>query len=175
MSTEAGSIRKVQVEVRRGDPLTFDGDGLLVPTISDGTMSEGLAARVRAAGGRGIEDEARHSAPIAVGAAVVTGPGALPVKHIIHAPVSEEPAVRVPVENIRRATRAGLLAANHFQMERLAIPGIGHGELGVPSDEAARAIIDEVRAFRGQWPIYVLLVDMNQDMVEAFQQELGER
>jgi O-acetyl-ADP-ribose deacetylase (regulator of RNase III) len=174
MTSEAGSIRRVRVEVRRGDPLTFDGDGLVVPTISDATMAEGLAARVRAAGGRAIEDEARHSAPIAVGAAVVTGPGTLPVKRIIHVPVSEEAATKLLVENIRRATRAGLLAAKHFQMERLAIPGFGYGELGVPCDEAARAIIDEVRAFRGQWPNYVLLVDTWQEMVDAFLGEFGD-
>ena len=172
MTTDAGSIRRVRVEVRRGDPLTFDGDGLVVPTISDGSMAEGLAARARTTGGRSVEDEARQSAPIAVGAAVVTAAGALPVKRVIHVPVSEQPAVKIPVENIRRATRAGLLAANHFQMERLAIPGFGHGELGVPCDEAARAIIDEVRAFRGQWPMYVLLVDIAEEMVEAFLTEI---
>jgi O-acetyl-ADP-ribose deacetylase len=103
---------------------------------------------------------------------VVTAPGDLPVKRVIHVPVSEQPAVKIPVENIRRATRAGLLAANHFQMERLAIPAFGHGELGVPCDEAARAIIDEVRAFRGQFPTYVLLVDVSQEMVEAFLTEI---
>jgi O-acetyl-ADP-ribose deacetylase len=163
-----------QIEVRASDLLTFDGDGIIVPTISDGLMVEGVAACVKAAAGKEVEDEVRRSAPIAVGAAVVTSGGALSVRHIVHVPLTEHPGMKVGVENIRRATRAGLLASTHFQLERIAIPGFGNGEIGVPCDEAARAIIDEVRAYRGAHPVYVVLLDQDPEMIAAFSEMLGD-
>jgi len=155
--------------------VAYEGDGLVVPTISEASMVEGLAARVKAVAGKAVEDEAKRSAPIAVGAAVVTSGGALSVTRVVHVPLTEQPAMRVGVENIRRATRAGLLAANHFQLERVGFPGIGYGEIGVPYDEAARAMIDEVRAFRAPFPCSVVFMDTDPEMVEAFQSELSER
>ena len=112
--------------------------------------------------------------PLAVGAALVTDGGKMSVDYIIHTPIMEQPGMRVGVENIRRATRAGLLAATHYQLDSLGIPGMGYGENGVPHDEAARAIIDEVRAYKGQGPSQVTLMDRSDDMYEAFITELGE-
>jgi O-acetyl-ADP-ribose deacetylase (regulator of RNase III) len=169
----ASQARRILIELRQGDPLGFEGDALVVPTVSEARMVEPLAARVKSAAGREVEEEAVRSAPIAVGAAVVTGAGTLPVRQIIHVPLVEQPGMKVGVENIRRATRAGLLAANHFQLPRIAIPGFGYGELGVPYDEAARAIIDEVRAFRGQCPQGVALIDTDVWMLVALREELG--
>lgn len=165
----------MQLEIRQGDPLSFDGDALLVPTNSDGRMVDGLAARIRDAAGPDVQEEILRSAPIAVGAAVVTGAGALPARRLIHVPVVEEPGLRPGIESIRRATRAGLLAANHFRLDRIAIPGIGCGENGVPHDETARAIINELRAFKGQAPNYVTLVDPDLEMIQAFLQEMEDK
>jgi len=171
--SDSGKMR-VQIEIRTGDLLAFDGDGIVVPTISEGLMVDGVAARVKAAAGQEVEDEVRRSAPIAVGAAVVTSGGALAVRHIVHVPLTEHLGMKIGVENIRRATRAGLLASTRFQLERIAIPGIGSGEIGVPSDEAARAIIDEVRAYRGSYPTHVVLLDEDGEMIAAFSQMLGD-
>jgi O-acetyl-ADP-ribose deacetylase (regulator of RNase III) len=167
------AARKIQLEVRQADVLTFAGDALLLPTVSEGRMVEPLAARIKQAAGKAVEEDAMRSAPIAVGAAVVTAAGALPLRALIHAPLTEHPGMKVSVENIRRATRAGLFAAAHYQLDAIAIPGIGTGDGGVPHDEAARAIIDEVRAFRGAHPSTVVLIDPDFEMVDAFHIELG--
>jgi O-acetyl-ADP-ribose deacetylase (regulator of RNase III) len=172
VSDPAASGFGMQIEIRHADLVTFEGDGIIVPTTSDGIMAEGVASRIRAAAGREVETEAVKFAPIAVGASIGTTAGKLPVKHIIHAPIVEKTGMRVGIENIRRATRAGLLAATHFQLERIGIPGMGTGENGVPLDEAARAIIDEVRAYRGGKPSLVVLMDTDPEMVEAFSTEL---
>jgi O-acetyl-ADP-ribose deacetylase (regulator of RNase III) len=121
-----------------------------------------------------VEEEVIQSAPIAVGAAVVTEAGALDAQFLIHVPTVDAEGDKIGVENIRRATRAGLLAATHYKMERIAIPGFGYGEVGVPYDEAARAIIDEVRAYRGNHPEMIALIDEDEIMLAAFKQELGE-
>lgn len=163
------------IEIRQEDIVTFDGDGLLLPTLSPGTMIEGLAARVKEIVGQGVEDAVVLHAPIAVGAAMLSDAPSMAVRHLIHAPVAEAPGEKSRIENVRRATRAGLLAANHYELERIAIPGIGYGESGIPHDEAARAIIDEIRGFKGSFPKQIYLIDEDIDMVDAFETLLSGR
>ena len=165
----------MQIEVRKADLLDFEGDGILLPTVSDGSMQLGMAARVLDIVGKEIETEVMSHAPIAVGAALVTDAPNTRVRHIIHVPLVEDPTMRVGVENIRRSTRAGLLGAARYQLERVCIPGVGYGEQGVPPDEAARAIIDEVNAFKGAHPTFVCLVDEDEEMVEAFRMQVGSK
>ncbi len=164
----ASSSTHTEIEVKMGDILSFEGDGFILPTNSYGVMSEGLAARVRRTTGTTVEKEITQSAPIAVGAAVVTSSGNLPSPKIIHVPVVEHPGMKAAIENVRRATRAGLLAANHFHLEQIAIPGIGFGENGIPHDEAARAMVDEIKAFRGNYPTRIVLMDTDNSMIHAF-------
>ena len=119
-----------------------------------------------------IEEEARASAPIAVGAAVITTGGELFVKAVIHAPTMEEPGMKIGVENVRRATRAALLAASRSSHETIAFPGLGTGVGGVPYDEAARAMVDELRAHKQPQPSIVYLIATNDDMLFAFEDAL---
>jgi O-acetyl-ADP-ribose deacetylase (regulator of RNase III) len=165
----------MEIEIRNADPIDYVGDGLVLPTNSYGQMVEGLAARIKDEFGEAIEKEAIQSAPIAVGAAVITGGGSLSVSKIIHVPVVDHPGLRIGIENVRRATRAGLLAANHVQLESICIPGFGYGENGIPYDETARAIIDEIRAFKGSCPTSVVLADMDRTMVQAFKAQVEDR
>lgn len=165
----------MEIEIRRADPVDYEGDGILIPTNSYGQMSEGLAARAKEVGGEVLEQEALDSAPIAVGAAIATSPGELAVGKVIHVPVVEHPGQRMGIESVRRATRAGLLAANHFQLARICIPGFGYGENGIPYDETARAIIDELRAFKGTCPSHVSLMDTDEEMIRAFHQQIEDR
>lgn len=166
----------IEIEVVQGDLAHMSAAGLVVPTNAYGLMSDGVAVRIKAIAGGAPEQEATQSAPIAVGAAVVTDAGALrDVSKLIHVPVVDAAGMRVGIENVRRATRASLLAAAHFQLESIAIPGIGYGENGIPYDETARAILDEVRAFKGDNPKKVLLVDLDPTMIEAFQQMIDDK
>jgi len=165
----------MEIEIRQDDPIVYEGDGLVVPTNSYGQMIEGLAARVKDAAGASVETEAIRSAPIAVGAAVATLAGNMSLAKLIHVPVAEHASVRIGIESVRRATRAALLAAQHFQLERICIPGFGYGENGIPYDETARAIIDEVKAFKGAKPSHVTLMDTDEMMIEAFRAQVEDR
>jgi O-acetyl-ADP-ribose deacetylase (regulator of RNase III) len=111
-------------------------------------------------------------APIAVGAAVVTSAGRLYARHVIHAPTMEEPGIRIGVENVRRATRAALIAAAVNGLETIAVPGMGTGDGGVDPDEAARAIVDEIRAHRGARPSVIYLLAVDDYMLTAFEDAL---
>jgi len=165
----------MHVEVRQADLLTFEGDGMLIPTNSAGLMTEGVAARAKTLAGQEIEDQVAAHSPIAVGAATATEAGPMHVRRLIHAPLLEAPGARVGVENIRRATRAALLTATHLELEQIAIPGMGYGETGVSHEEAARAIIDEVVGYKAPFPNAVVLMDEDPAMYAALKAQAESR
>jgi O-acetyl-ADP-ribose deacetylase (regulator of RNase III) len=162
----------MQVHVAHADLTNMPVDAIVNPAISSGTMDLGVAGSIREQGGDEIQAAVVASAPIAVGAAVVTTAGRLPAKSIIHVPTSEESGERIGTENIRRAARAALLAAQANGYRVLAFPGMGTGNGGVPMEEAARAIVEEIRAHRKPNPEVIYLVDRDPSMVAAFEEAL---
>jgi O-acetyl-ADP-ribose deacetylase (regulator of RNase III) len=135
-------------------------------------MGGGASGAIKRRGGDKIQQEAMACAPIAVGAAVVTTGGKLHARAVIHAPTMEEPGLKIGVENVRRATRAALIAAAHHGFEVIAFPGLGTGIGGVDRDEAARAMVDEIRALRAPKPATIYLVDTDDVMLSAFEEAL---
>lgn len=162
----------MQVHVAKGDLTLLPVDAIVSPANSLGIMGSGVAGAIRRRGGDKIQHEAMACAPIAVGAAVVTSAGRLYAKHVIHAPTMEEPGTRIGVENVRRATRAALIAAAVNSLDTVAFPGLGTGEGGVDRDEAARAMVDELRAHRQQRPVTIWLIDTDDGMLHAFEEAL---
>jgi O-acetyl-ADP-ribose deacetylase (regulator of RNase III) len=160
------------IHVAVGDLTQLTVDAIVNPSNSLGIMASGVANSIREAGGPSIEEEARASAPIAVGAAVVTGAGELFCKQVIHVPTMEEPGQKIGVENVRRATRAALLAAARFGHESIAFPAIGAGSGGVPFDEAARAMVDELRAHKQPQPSTAWLIVSRIEQVPPFEEAL---
>ncbi|HZS38149.1 MAG TPA: macro domain-containing protein [Polyangia bacterium] len=160
------------IHVAPGDLTQLTVDAIVNPTNSLGLMVAGVSSAIREAGGQVIEDEAKASAPIAVGAAVVTTAGELFTKSVIHVPTMEEPGMKIGVENVRRATRAALLAAARNNLQEIAFPAIGTGIGGVPFDEAARAMVDELRAHRQPEPAKVWLIAAKPEMIPHFEEAL---
>jgi len=162
----------MQVHVAKGDLTLLPVDAIVSPANSLGIMGSGVAGAIRRRGGDTIQHEAMACAPIAVGAAVVTSAGRLYAKHVIHAPTMEEPGAKIGVENVRRATRAALIAAAASGLETIAFPGLGTSEGGVDREEAARAMVDELRAHRQQRPGTIWLIDADELMLHAFEEAL---
>jgi O-acetyl-ADP-ribose deacetylase (regulator of RNase III) len=162
----------MQVHVAQAELTSLPVDAVVNPANSRGIMGGGTAGAIRRIGGVAIQTEAMARAPIAVGAALVTGAGELPAKHVIHAPCMSEPGDQIGAENIRRAARAALIAADANKFQVVAFPGMGTDVGGVPQDEAARAIVEEIRAHRRTFPETIYLVDESEDMVAAFEQAL---
>ena len=119
-----------------------------------------------------IQQAAMAASPIAVGAALVTTAGQLPAKNVIHVPTMEEPGMKIGAENVRRAARAALIAADRNQFKVIAIPGIGTDLGEVPIEEAARAIVEEIRAHRRPCPETIYLVDTNEVMIQQLEEAL---
>ena len=162
----------MQIHLAKTDITEMAVDAVVNPANSLGIMGGGVSAALSRKGGPTIQKEAMSLAPIAVGAAVVTNAGQLWAKHVIHAPTMEEPGTKVGVENVRRATRAALLAASHHGLEVIAIPGMGTGLGGVDPADAARAMVDELRAHRQPKPTTVYLVDLRDEILMYLEEAL---
>jgi O-acetyl-ADP-ribose deacetylase (regulator of RNase III) len=160
------------IHVAIGDLTQLTVDAIVCPGNSQGVLAGGVAGQVKAAGGQSIEDEAREAAPIAVGAAVVLTAGELFCKAVIYAPTMEEPGMKIGVEAVRRSTRAAMLAAGRYNHAVIAFPLIGTGIGGVPVDEAARAMVDELRAHRQPKPTTVYLVDIDDEILMCLEEAL---
>jgi O-acetyl-ADP-ribose deacetylase len=162
----------MQVHVAQAEIVNLPVDAIVNPTNSAGIMGAGIAGVIRRSGGDEIQAEAMKCAPIAVGAAAITTAGTLPAGCVIHVPTIEEPGHKSNAENVRRAARAALIAASANQLQIIAIPGMGTGFGGVPPADAARAIVEEIRAHKKPHPSTIYLVDSSAEMVQAFEEAL---
>jgi O-acetyl-ADP-ribose deacetylase (regulator of RNase III) len=162
----------MQIHLAKSDITAMPVDAVVNPANSLGIMAGGVSAALSRKGGPTIQKEAMSLAPIAVGAAVVTNAGQLWAKHVIHAPTMEQPGTKVGVENVRRATRAALLAAARHGFDVIALPGMGTGLGGVDPADAARAIVDELRAHRQPKPSTVYLVDIDDEILFCLEEAL---
>ena len=168
----APAAQAMQIHLAKSDITAMPVDAVVNPANSLGIMGGGVSAALSRKGGPTIQREAMSLAPIAVGAAVVTNAGQLWAKHVIHAPTMEQPGTKVGVENVRRATRAALLAAARHGFEVIALPGMGTGLGGVDPADAARAIVDELRAHRQPKPSTVYLVDIDDEILFCLEEAL---
>ena len=162
----------MKIEVVGGSILDVEVDALVNPANSGGRMGGGVAGVIRRAAGPEVEAEAVKAAPIPVGTAVMTTGGTTRFSGIIHAPTMTRPAEAIPVENVRKATRAALQLAEEKKIERIALPGMGTGVGRVSPQAAARVMIEEIAAFKGGSIKKIILVDLSQEMVAAWQEAL---
>jgi O-acetyl-ADP-ribose deacetylase (regulator of RNase III) len=160
------------IQIAHAELTSMSVDAIVNPANSQGVMTSGLSASIRYHGGDRIHAEVKECVPIAVGAAIVTSGGDLPARHVIHAPIMEEPGQRIGVENVRRAARAALLAAEAHKFQVIAFPGMGLDN-AVPLEESARAIVEEIRAHKKPFPETIYLVDSRHDMVQAFEEAVN--
>jgi Predicted phosphatase homologous to the C-terminal domain of histone macroH2A1 len=162
----------MQIEVIKSSILEVDADVIVNPANSLGLMGGGVAGVIKRFGGEEIEKEAVQKAPIPVGSAVLTTAGKLKLKGVIHAPTMEKPATESSEEKVRKAVRASLELADSLGFETLAMPGMGTGVGGLPKELSAKAILEEIKNFKPKSLKKVILVDIDPEMVQAWQKNL---
>jgi O-acetyl-ADP-ribose deacetylase (regulator of RNase III) len=165
---------RVRITVTHGSILDVDAQVIVNAANSLGLMGGGVAGVIKRAAGAEVEREAVKDAPIRVGKAVLTSGGKTKFKGIIHAPTMPEQGMHIPVQNVALATKAALTLADEKGFESVAIPGMGTGVGGVAHADAARAMVEAVRAFSPRALKSVILVDVDEKMVEAWKQQLGQ-
>ena len=168
-------VGKLSVEVRQGDLTKQAADAICNPASSMMLMGGGAAGALRRAGGAEIEREALRQAPVPVGKAVTTTAGRLPAKWVVHAPTMETPAMRTSSVKVYLATRAALDCAEAAGARSIVIPGMGTGVGEVSPDAAARAMLKAIKEFSKEANSIreIVLCDIDENMVESWQGELG--
>jgi len=166
----ATEINGISVKLRQGDiTLTF-ADAIINPASPSGEMNRGLSGVLKKAGGEEIEKEAVASAPISTDKPVATSPSTLPLKHIIHTVTIQDE--QTSAEIILRATKSALQLAEELECEVVAIPGLGTGVGGISPEEASKAIINAIKEHNATNIKDIILIDMNEEVVNAFEKVL---
>ena len=161
----------MKIKVLKGDLTELEVDAIVNPANSLGYMGGGVAGAIKRKGGEEIEKEAVEKAPIPVGKAIATTSGRLKCRYVIHAPTMEKPAMRISVDNVRKATRAALELAKDMGIKRIAFPGMGTGVGGVKEEDAAKAMIETIKEYLDFFD-EVVLVDINDKMVNAWKKSV---
>jgi len=163
-------INGISVKLRQGDiTLTF-ADAVINPASSTGRMERGLAKAIREAAGGEVEEEAVSKAPITAEKPIYTSAGNLPLKCIIHVATMEDE--KSSKELVLNGTTAALSLAEELDCEALAIPGLGTGAGGIAPDESAEAIIQAIKKHKPKSLKDIILIDMSEPVVEAFERAL---
>jgi len=161
-----------RIEVRKGSITTCQADALVNPANSFGYMGGGVAGVIKKVGGQVIEDEAICQAPIQVGQAILTSPGDLICHKIIHAPTMHNPAEKTDAHKVFCATKAALELAESEGFRSIAIPGMGTGVGGLNKLEAAKAMLKAIRGMKFKSLEKIILIDIDDGMIEAFNKAL---
>jgi O-acetyl-ADP-ribose deacetylase (regulator of RNase III) len=132
-----------KIYVIKGDITDMAVDAIVNPANTDLILGSGVAGAIRRKGGERIQEECERLAPIRLGAATVTTAGNLKAIFVIHA-ATMRPSEKATAESIRLATRQSLYRAEEKAIRSLALPAIGTGVAGFPTEECARIMMKVV-------------------------------
>jgi O-acetyl-ADP-ribose deacetylase (regulator of RNase III) len=166
--------KNTKITVLTGNITKLEVDAIVNPANSQLLMGGGVAGAILRAGGEQIQEQAVEKAPVPIGKAVPTTAGKLKAKHVIHAPTMTRPAMATNLEHVRAATRAALECAQQLRTHSLAFPGLGTGVGGVNTQEAANAMMEEVKLHivAGTTIEQIIFVGYDQELTRAFQSAL---
>lgn len=131
------------IEVRVEDLAFYSGDAIVRPATATLGATTPLLRRLELAAGTSLHDQLVLTEPLAVGSAIVTGAGDLPVDLLVHAIVTSA-TERVSRDGVRRALRSALQRVLSWQIAEVAIPPFGLGAGNLDIDESAHLMADEL-------------------------------
>ncbi len=136
------------IEIIQGDITKQEVDAIVNAANNHLWMGAGTAGAIVRAGGREIEDEAIRQGPIGVGEAVVTGPGNLACRHVIHAAAMGQD-LHTSADKIRSSTDNALKRAEELGVTSIAFPALGTGVGGFDYEHAAQIMLEVCRSHSG--------------------------
>lgn len=136
----------IRITLCEGDLTEQSVDAIVNAANDELVLGSGVAGAIARRGGPTIAAECAAHGPIAVGGAAITGGGALPARHVIHAAGMALGGHATP-ESVERALRAALEAAVAANVRTLAVPAIGAGVGGLALQTCAEISIGCARRF----------------------------
>jgi O-acetyl-ADP-ribose deacetylase (regulator of RNase III) len=159
------------IRVARGDITTYAGSAIVNAANNHLILGAGVAGAIARRGGPSIQTECDRHGAIRVGEAAITGAGALPCRHVIHAAaMGDEP---VTERSIRDATLAALRLATSHGMSDVALPILGTGVGGFPFRRAVEIMVEAIRDAPG--PSEVVLFGYTAQDAAAIEEVLARR
>jgi serine/threonine-protein kinase len=133
-------IDRVKVTCVLGDIADAEADGIVNSANDEMKMRSGVGQALRMRGGDVIEEEVLKSGKHALGECVVSGPGALRCKAVLHAVGAWR-----EVSCIARTAQRVFLRAEDLGLRTLAIPALGTGMARVVPEASAYAVASALR------------------------------
>ena len=170
-------LLSLQKHLNLGNDLTFQAStplagGVAMRGETCGALLGGLLAVGLVTASKEIEDEAIAQAPTHIGHACLTPAGGLKASKIIHAPTMENPAEKTDEHKVKCAMEVALELADKQGFHKIAFPGMGTGVGGLDKKKAAKVMIECIKKFEAKNLEDVLLVDIDEDMVKAWEDEV---
>lgn len=137
----------IALEVQQADVTLLDVDAIANAANTQLRHGGGVAGAISRAGGPAVQRESTEKAPIGLGEAIETTAGEMPARYVIHA-ATMEPGGPTSADIIAKATRSTLAKADDLGCRSLALVAFGTGVGGFPLTEAARLMVDAVRAHK---------------------------
>ena len=133
-------IMSTRIVAEVGDIARASADGIVSSANWQLRMRTGVGDALRLAGGDVIEEEALGNGEQPLGACIVTGPGELACRRVLHAVSAWEQA-----SCVGRATQRALLIAEREQLSTLVLPALGTGAARVTFEACAAAMAAALR------------------------------
>lgn len=133
-------VGPTRISFHVGDIAYVEADAIVCPANPHLSMDVGVAGALRQEGGAEIEEEARAHGDQPLGTCLVTGPGRLRCRSVLHAVSAWREA-----SCIARSTLRVLLTAEELGLRTVALPALGTGVAGVAIEAAANAIGSALR------------------------------
>lgn len=162
----------MQIEIKKGNLLEQNVEVIVNPANATGYMGNGVAKAIASKGGKIIEDQAVAGAPILIGEPVITTSGVLPFKAVVHTATIDDINNKIEKGTISKALIGALYVIDEAGYQSVAIPGMATGLGGTNIDIAAEAMIEAIKVFKSINIKQLILVDLNEDIVEAWKKYL---
>jgi O-acetyl-ADP-ribose deacetylase len=169
------------LSLRQGD-LTEEPVDAVVNAANEALQhGGGLAAAIVRRGGPDIQRESDAAGWTPTGTAAITGAGALPARHVIHAvgPVWDRYEEAEAERLLASAVEAALEMADARDAKSVALPALSAGIFGFPKDRCARIVLGAIAAFLEHNPHNSLrevrVVLMDDETLAAFREEWDQR
>lgn len=162
----------MRIELIQGDIAEQKADAIVNAAGTSLLMGGGVAGALKKAGGKEIEKEALKFAPAKLSEVVVTRAGKLKAKYVFHAAAQPHYGdFKATEQSVRDAVKNVLKKAEELKCKSIALPAIGCGIADLEIEKGAKAILRELKKFKGKNVESVKVVLFSEDEFKIFEKE----